>query len=76
MNDNVLEMGDNVSIQDKSGVWVIVGYRSAGEPHFEVQLGSDAATKHWENTDKLSLVQKAKKPDVEPGFYPSKSIMD
>jgi hypothetical protein len=68
-------LGDTVRVDGENGIWTITCHRSAGEPHFEIQLGKDAFTKRYVSTDKLALVQKAKKPDVGPGFYPANSIM-
>jgi len=74
MENDVIELRDFVSVEGRSGTWETVGCRT-GEPHWEVQLGLDAATKHWENSAKLTLVRKASKP-AETSFYPARSIMD
>jgi hypothetical protein len=75
MEDEVIEMHDFVSVEGQLGTWETVGSRTS-EPIWEVQLGRDAATKHWENSANLTLVRKASKPTAEPGFYPARGIMD
>lgn len=43
---------------------------------FRTQLGNDGASIKMLKADALELVAKAPKPKTEPGFVPSRSIMD
>lgn len=74
-SSETLELRDKVSIKGEAGVWTIMQGRTL-EPRFQVQLGNDAATVRFVNSGDLTLVSKAEKPQLEPGFYPTRSIMD
>ncbi|MES2392937.1 MAG: hypothetical protein V4555_14925 [Acidobacteriota bacterium] len=74
MSGQSIEMHDFVTIEGEVGTWETVGWRDS-EPLWEVQLGRDAATKRFVVSEKLTLVQKAAKPELEPGFYLPNSIM-
>jgi hypothetical protein len=68
------EMGDLVRILGGDSTEAkIVG--SGPGTSFRLQFGNDAST--WQQVDggKLELVAKAKKPEIEPGFVPGRSIM-
>ncbi len=68
--------GDDVSVGGRQGIWTIVGLRDA-EPHFQVQLGANAASQEWVKTEALTLVQSVKAPnDDGPRLIPSRGIMD
>jgi hypothetical protein len=75
MENQTLEIYDLASVQGEEGNWTVVGTRDL-EPKFQIQLGLDGATIRFARSETLTLVQKAKKPNTEPGFYPSRSIMD
>jgi hypothetical protein len=74
MKNQIFENFDLVSIQGEHGVWTIVETRNT-EPKHKVQLGGDGASVKYVDSATLTLVQKAKKPDTGPGFYPGRSIM-
>jgi hypothetical protein len=74
MEKHTLEIDDLVSVQGANGNWRIVGTRDL-EPKFLVQLGLDGATIKFARSETITLLEKAKKPDIEPGFYPDRSIM-
>jgi hypothetical protein len=74
MEDLGIGIGDLVSLKDETGLWKIVGLRD-DEPRFEVQLGLDAATKKFAASDKLTIIQKAKRDDDGPRIIPTRSIM-
>ena len=73
MENEVIEMNDLVSVEGAPGARKTVGHRD-GEPQWEVQLGRDAGSKQWVNSAKLTLVHKALKAELEPGFYPPSII--
>jgi hypothetical protein len=75
MDIQKFEIYDLVSIQGEVGIWTIMGIGTE-EPKYRVQLGQDGASIKYVNSVNLTLVQKANKLKIEPGLYPSRSIMD
>jgi len=72
----MLEAGDSVRIRDGGpAVYTIVGTRSPDDL-YQIQLGNNAASVQWKKGSELELVVKAKTSDGEPGFVPTRSIMD
>lgn len=70
-------MNDKVRILGVSNeVWTVKGTRDGAEPFWMIRLGMDAGTDIWKRTDELELVEKAKVPEGQPGFYPARGIMD
>ena len=60
-------VGDLVKISVEGGVWTVVGARVRNlEPKFQVQLGTDPSTLQWVQSDVVTLLQKALKPDYDP----------
>lgn len=74
MENQSIEIGDQVSVRGKEGVWTVVGLRPDGSL-YEIQLGRDGATKQFAQMDSVTLVSKAAKPPIEPGFYPGSPLM-
>jgi hypothetical protein len=67
--------GDRVRRRDGgTEVFTIIESRSDGL--YKLQLGSDGATARYVRGRDLELVAKAAEPDVGPGFYPGRSIME
>lgn len=71
LNDKVKKIGQ----QD---VFTVEEVRDnpSGEKLYWIQLGNDFATRVYAKESELELVEKAKKPESTPGFYPSRSITD
>ncbi|MGB6975160.1 MAG: hypothetical protein WBD67_10795 [Terracidiphilus sp.] len=58
-----IEVGDLVKVSCKDGLWTIVAARVRNlEPKYRVQLGEDAATAQWFQSDAVVLMQKNHKP--------------
>ncbi|MGD0798277.1 MAG: hypothetical protein ABR910_11190 [Acidobacteriaceae bacterium] len=70
----VVEMNDQVSIAGEPGVWKVVGSRTV-EPCWEVQLGTDGASKRWAKTSDVTVVTKEPKLQTDAFFVPTKGIM-
>ena len=68
-----LQNFDIVGVDGQTEEWIIVG--TGPVDFFTIQLGLDAATQQIVKGARLTLIRKAPKPDVEPGFYPERSIM-
>jgi len=59
-----IAVGDLVNISGEGGVWTVVGARVRNlEPKFQVQLAMDESTIRWFQSDVVTLMQKAAKPD-------------
>ena len=69
----MFEKGDKVKKIGGQQEFTVVG-TGPGE-FYTLQLGSDGASKQNVKGSELELVAKAKKPDSEPGFVPSRPIM-
>ena len=74
MENQIFEMGDLVRVEGTQENGRITKTRSE-EPKFLVQFGDDGTSIAWCKTEDLSLVEKAKKLNSGPGFYPGSSIM-
>ena len=69
-------VGDLVKISGESGVWTVVAARVRNlEPKFQVQLGNDPSTVQWAQSDVVTLLQKALKPDNDPGVYATNAVI-
>jgi hypothetical protein len=70
----MFEIGDIVKLISSGEIRHVVGLRDPDM--YETQVGMDAGTKWFHKGSELELVQKASKPKEEPGFIPSRGIMD
>jgi hypothetical protein len=70
----LIEIGDTVKVISSGEIRKVTGSRDPDM--FETQVGMDAGTKWFHKGSELELVQKAPKPKQEPGFVPSRGIMD
>jgi hypothetical protein len=70
----MIEIGDTVKIISSREIRHIPGTRDPDM--YETQVGMDAATKWFHKGSELELVAKAPKPETQPGFVPTRSIMD
>jgi hypothetical protein len=67
-----IAVGDLVNISGEGGVWTVVGARVRNlEPKFQVQLAMDESTIRWFQSDVVTLMQKAAKPDNDLAFSPT-----
>jgi hypothetical protein len=67
-----IAVGDLVNISGEGGVWTVVGARVRNlEPKFQVQLAMDESTIRWFQSDVVTLMQKAAKPDNDRAFSPT-----
>jgi hypothetical protein len=73
--DVQFENGDKVK-EKNSSIEVFIIVETRGDGLYKLQLGNDAANIRYCKADQLELVAKAEKPKIEPGLYPSRSIMD
>jgi hypothetical protein len=46
------------------------------EPKYYVQFGSDFADREWCKEDELELISEPPKPRSDPGFNPTRGLMD
>ena len=70
----MIEIGDTVKVISSGEIRHVTGTR---DPEmYETQIGIDAGTKWFHKGSELELIQKAPKPKQEPGFVPSRGIMD
>jgi len=70
----MIEIGDTVREIATQEIRTITGI-GPGE-FFRTQLGNDGASIKMFKADDLELVAKAPKPKTEPGFVPSRGIME
>ena len=69
----MFENGDTVRINGEKEEFTIVEVR---EPDlYLLQFGTDVATRKYKKGDELELLAKVKKPAIEPGLVPDRSIM-
>ena len=62
MQNERIEINDLVGIAGERGIWTVVGSRVRNlEPKFQVQLGDNASTVRWVQSDAVTLMQKASK---------------
>jgi hypothetical protein len=67
-----IAVGDLVKISGEGGVWTVVGARVRNlEPKFQVQLAMDESTLRWSQSDVVTLMQKAAKPENDRAFSPA-----
>ena len=67
-----IAVGDLVKIFGEGGVWTVVGARVRNlEPKFQVQLAMDESTIRWFQSDVVTLMQKAAKPENDRAFSPT-----
>ena len=67
-----IAVGDLVKIFGEGGVWTVVGARVRNlEPKFQVQLAMDESTIRWFQSDVVTLMQKAAKPEGDRAFSPT-----
>jgi ribA/ribD-fused uncharacterized protein len=71
---NMIEIGDTVKVISSGEIRQVTGTRDPNM--FTTQVGMDGATIWHYKEGELELVAKAPKPKTEPGFVPSRGIMD
>ena len=77
MTDFAFANGDVVSKIRKAEERIVIQQRESPKgPMYWIQLGRDAATATWAHEHELELVRKGKSAPTEPGFVPSRGIMD
>jgi hypothetical protein len=70
----MIEIGDTVKVISSGEIRQVTGTRDPNM--FTTQVGMDGATIWHHKESELELVAKASKPKTEPGFVPSRGIMD
>jgi hypothetical protein len=70
----MIEIGDTVKVISSGEIRQVTGTRDPNM--FTTQVGMDGATVWHHKESELELVAKAPKPKTEPGFVPSRGIMD
>ena len=67
-----IAVGDLVKICGEGGIWTVVGARVRNlEPKFQAQLAMDESTIRWFQSDVVTLMQKAAKPDEDRASSPT-----
>jgi len=72
--DAIIEIGDTVRVIADGQIRTVTGTRDPDM--YTTQVGMDGATIWHHKGSELELVAKAPKPKTEPGFIPSRGMMD
>jgi len=68
-----IAVGDLVKIFGEGGVWTVDGARVRNlEPKYQVQRAMDESTIRWSQSDVVTLMQKAAKPENDRAFSPTR----